>query len=77
MHRLTAEPVVDDAAAAAILAPRRGLVLEAVDDRAGALDGRAGDGTSACFSQSEGPWPTTGARSKLRRWEGAGTRPAK
>ena len=45
---LRAEVVLDGGSVAAVMAPRRGLVLEAVEER-------AADGSSASFRQAEGP----------------------
>ena len=46
--RVTAEAVIDGGSVAAVMAPRRGLVLEAVEEQ-------AADGCSASFRQAEGP----------------------
>jgi MFS family permease len=48
MARVTAERVIDGGSVAAVMLPRRGLVLEAVDDE-------AANGDSASFRQAEGP----------------------
>ncbi len=48
MARVSAERVLDGGALAAVMAPRRGLVLET-------LQHRAPDGTSVSFHQAEGP----------------------
>ncbi len=48
MARVNAELVVAGGSAAALMCPRDGIVLEAVDSR-------ASDGTSASFRQAEGP----------------------
>ena len=46
--RVTAEVVLDGGSVAAVIAPRRGLVLEAIEEQ-------AADGSSASFRQAEGP----------------------
>ena len=48
MARVTAERVLDGGALGAVMAPRRGLVLETVEHR-------APDGTFVSFHQAEGP----------------------
>ena len=70
MARVSAELVVAGGSAAAVMCPRDGIVLEAVESR-------ASDGTSASFRQAEGLSPPTGGPSRSSRSEAASTEPAR